>query len=346
MRRDGRRVRLDTGIYRDSAGVSVMVYANGSRQERRFPRDTSLRVLKAARDDLRTQLRNRRPRSTTGTLARDAERYIKQMRHLASYVERRAEVRAWTAKYGRQLRHRLTSEHVRQAIGDWTEAGYAPKTINNRVHTLRHLYRTLDGRAAMTPCDEVAPLTVPKTIPVAVSPDVIRAVEKQMREQERTGRLRSQKTRARFMVLAATGKRPSELMRAEPDDVDLERRVWLVRDGKGGWSPGLYLNNDMLTAWRLFIEANAWGWFSVKSFARRLRTSGWPKGVRPYNLRHSTGIALSEGGTDLADIQAFMGHKQIATTRRHYVPVLNSRMQKASEQIDGRIGWEHDEAGD
>jgi len=35
-----------------------------------------------------------------------------------------------------------------------------------------------------------------------------------------------------------------------------------------------------------------------------------------------------------------MGHKNRATTRLHYVPVLNSRLQRASESMDGRFnGW-------
>jgi integrase len=81
---------------------------------------------------------------------------------------------------------------------------------------------------------------------VAVPHATIAAVAAQLEEHERRGWLRSAKTRARFMVLASTGKRPSELMRAQPHDVDFVRRVWTVRDGKGGWSPGIYLNDDML----------------------------------------------------------------------------------------------------
>jgi len=144
------------------------------------------------------------------------------------------------------------------------------------------------------------------------------------------------------MVLAATGKRPSEVMRAEPGDVDLARRIWRVRDGKGGWSAGLWLNDDMLAAWTLFAAARAWGTFDVSSFDRTLRGAGWPADVRPYNLRHAFGIALSEQGEDLADIQAMMGHKRIATTRLHYVPVLGSRLKDASERLSGRLQWPED----
>jgi len=75
-------------------------------------------------------------------------------------------------------------------------------------------------------------------------------------------------------------------------------------------------------------------------FPRRLRDAGWPDGVRPYNLRHSTWIEASERGADLADIQAGAGHRSMTTTRRHYVPVLASRMQRLSERLNGRFGWQ------
>ena len=48
---------------------------------------------------------------------------------------------------------------------------------------------------------------------------------------------------------------------------------------------------------------------------------------------------MSEAGVDLADIQQHMGHRRIDTTRRHYVPVLGSTLQDASERIDQRFGW-------
>ena len=109
--------------------------------------------------------------------------------------------------------------------------------------------------------------------------------------------------------------------------------------GRGGWGPGIYLNDDMMAAWELFVEADAWGIFRTGSLVRTTRRAGWPEGVRPYNLRHTVGISISEAGGDLADVQAHLGHKHISTTRKHYVPVLNSRMQKASELISGRIPW-------
>ena len=50
--------------------------------------------------------------------------------------------------------------------------------------------------------------------------------------------------------------------------------------------------------------------------ARVLHRAGWPENIRIYNARHSVGIGFSEGGEDLADIQAWMGHRRIQTTRK------------------------------
>jgi integrase len=337
------RIRIGKGLYRDEQGLaSVVVVGSGERRrqkERRWPIGTPLEELRGWRVSERTDLMRLAPRSVRGTLAADVDVYLDRIQHLASWRERRAELRAWTARYGTISRWRIKQGDVEKTMGVWKTDGKAPKTINNRVMTLAGLYRSLDGKKASTPCDEVELLEVHKTPPVAVSPVIVRRVERALLKHERSGQLRDGKTHARFMVLAATGRRPSEVMRTERGDVDLKRRVWTVRDGKGGSSPGIYLTKDMVAAWRAFIKAKAWGSFETSSFARVLRSAGWPKTVRPYNLRHSVGIALSESGVDLADIQAHMGHSRIATTRKFYVPVLAGRMQAASGRLEGRLGW-------
>lgn len=339
----GRRVRLEPNVFRDACGVAAKLQVGDYYREQRFPPDIELdevrRWLTRTRAELQA-LPAVAQRTARGTLEQDAERYARAAEHLRSWVSRRAEVRAWIALYGTWPRRKIRKPQVLEARRRWLEEGKAPKTINHRVATLRSLFHELDGRRAPTPCDEVTPLEVPETIPRAVSAETIRTVYVALVEQERLKLLRNAKTRARFMVLASSGVRASELMRAEPGDVDLERRVWRTRDGKGGRRPGgLYLHDDLLAAWKVFIEADAWGDFETSAFARTLRTSGWPADVRPYTLRHSVGIALSESGADLADIGAWLGHRQVQTTRRHYVPVLAGRMRALGESLGERIDW-------
>jgi integrase len=100
-------------------------------------------------------------------------------------------------------------------------------------------------------------------------------------------------------------------------------------DRKGGEPRAFWLNADRVGAWEAFMYAAA-----------------WPKDVRPYQARHSMALELGERGIDLADVSAVLGHRQIATTRKHYAPVLVSRLKDATERLAGRFkGWQADEDG-
>jgi site-specific recombinase XerD len=334
-----RRRRVAKGIYRDRYGLSAAVKvgsgAEAMQREKRFPFDTRIKTIREWQDDIRAELRriaNRPARSTRGTLDADAKLYLAQVKHLVSYRSRVCEVSAWTDLYGRLRRSHITTAHVRKARAQWTADDYTPKTINNRLQTLRHLYRVLDGERAPTPVDDVKPLTVPDSPKVLVPGKVFRSV---------AANISDAKTRARFMVIASTGVRPAELKRAEPSDVDLERRVWSVRTAKGGNPRVFWLNDDMLAALEAFVAANAWGTFDGSDYAKALYAAGWPRDVRPYQARHSVALELGERGVDIGDVQGWLGHKHVTTTRRHYAPVLVSRLKQASERLAGRFaGWE------
>lgn len=340
MPRRTKRRTLATGVYQDGHCIEIRAMVNGVKHTKRLPPDLTTAEAIAERKKLRARAETDHPPPTRHTLAFDVPRYLKMHRHQESYKNKRAILNHWIESYGHLGRHRLTDEDVAHARVLWLASGAAPKTINHRVAVLRHLYTTLDGAKAKTPCDTIQPLHVPKTPIRRVSDATILTVDRnlQLREANPPGRpYDGAKTRARFRVLVSTGRRPSEVMRAQPGDVDLENRVWVVRDGKGGWSPGLYLNEDMLAAWTLFVEANAWGKYNTGSFAVALRNAGWPKDIRPYNARHTTWITAVERGADMADVQTGAGHTQLATTRI-YTGVRGSRMQRLSETLDGRFG--------
>lgn len=354
MGRRGKRRTLARGIYQDATGIAVVVRLHGRAKEYRFPTGTSLSVLKQRQARLEREAAKRHGTGRDALVA-DIAKYLGLVR-LGGPATIRAELMAWARLYPKHARHQLTREDVLRARLRWQDAGLSPKTINHRVHRLRRLYKVLDGDDAWTPTDGVSDLTVPRTPIERTDSALVNRVLVKLLASERSGRLTHAKHRARLMVIAVHGKRPSEVMRAKPDDVDRRRRVWIPRDGKGGFTPGLYLNDEMLAAWKLFFEADAWGPFSVTKWIDVLKHHGWPVKAhetkrtaagapfmyahpRPYNLRHTSAIELSEAGHDLSDISAMLGHKQIETTRRHYLPVLHSRMQRLSESQEGRFGW-------
>jgi Phage integrase family len=119
-----------------------------------------------------------------------------------------------------------------------------------------------------------------------------------------------------------------------------------VRTAKSGEPRAFWLNDDMVAAWKAFIAADAWGPFDGSDYTKALYAAGWPKDVRPYQARHSVALELGERGIDLADVSAMLGHRQITTTRKHYAPVLVSRLKDASERLAGRFkGWQADVNG-
>lgn len=348
MPRKQKIVTLAPGVYRDGDSLLLRATVRGETAQRRVPLDTTLEEAKKLRARLRAHaLTVADAAPARHTLAADIPRYLKLHAHQVSHADKRTMLAHWAELYGARPRHKITALDVLAARVLWLKGSKdvkpaSPKTVNHRVSVLQHLYRVLDGQKAGTPCDEIAPLHVPKTPIRRVSDDQILAVDANLQRKAKhaTGNrtFEGLKTLARFRVLVSTGRRPSEVARAQPGDVDFTNRVWVVRDGKGGWSPGLYLNDDMLAAWTLFAQQDAWGPFSVSSYAKVLRRAGWPPGIRPYQARHTTWITAVERGADMADVQVGAGHKSLKTTRDHYTGIRNSRMQRLSEQLEGRFG--------
>lgn len=332
-----RRQRLATGVYADRAGISVMWREHGRLQEQRFPLSTPLEHLTRYRDQRVHAATERFPSFPAGSLARDAVKFLKTRKGRPSFKSDRAHLRPWIRQFGRRSRWALSREDCTIVVAEWSAAGYSPREIRHRVRILQQVYQFFDGSRAITPLDDVKVPSRPKARPISVSDTVVRDVALELRKHELLRYLRDGKTRARYLVLATTGQRPAQVMRAQPSDLDLERRIWFVRPAKGDAGTTVYLNDDMLAAWQLFIAAQAWGPYDSRSFAKTLRRCGWPKGIRPYALRHTVGLTLSELGVDLGDIQAHMGHASPNTTRQFYVPGLPSRLKAASVKLEGRL---------
>lgn len=333
------RTRIASGIYRDRYGLAATVKVGRVQREQRFPADEPIDRLQAWQVRTRADLTEDRDETRTidepiparGTFASDLPRRLKQIEGRASYAADRSHLRAWLPFLGPLPRRTIRPAHVRRAFTAWLAAGKSARTIRHRRRVLRELYVGLDGAHAKPP---IAGVKVPKPDdphPTPVAHATIRKVAKSLKAGGKNAKGHgsdSVKGYARFLVRATTGQRPSQIMRAQPGDVDLTRRIWFVRAGKGGLAVPLPLDREMVKAWRAFIAAAAWGPFDVRSFSYLIRRHGWPAGVRPYTLRHTFAIDHLLAGTSLGNLQGLLGHKQIETTRRHYAPVLLVLLRK------------------
>lgn len=328
-------MRLEEGIYQDRSGLAAVIKLGNIQREKRYPPDTDRDELRRWRaqtkiDLLADQQLQKQQRADPRGFARSVAVYLKRRMGRPGLKADRSHLKAWIAELGATRRHLVTKADVERAITIWRTARLSETTIRHRVRVIRELYQALDGKAISHPAQSVQLPRIVRPAPIPVSATIIRKVARSLKAG-----LRHEKgygddpilSRARFLVYATTGQRPAQIGRALSGDVDLDRRVWFVRPAKGGDPIPLPLNDDMVAAWKVFIAAKAWGTFSTPDLAKVLRRHGWPKGIRPYMLRHTFAIDLLLSGADLGDVQGLLGHQNIQTTRQFYAPILIARLK-------------------
>ena len=155
-----------------------------------------------------------------------------------------------------------------------------------------------------------------------------------------------------LMVLYATGIRRTEASLLKVGDVDSERMVIHVRQGKGSRDRDVPMTTKLLEAlreyWRwkrpqdyLFpstkghrgieqpISAHTI-WYICSEAAKR---AGIKKRIGAHTLRHSFATTLMESGTDLRTIQLLMGHAHLEHTAR-YLHMSQRHLHAAPNPLD------------
>ena len=135
------------------------------------------------------------------------------------------------------------------------------------------------------------------------------------------------------MILIAFrhGLRASELVDLRWDQVGFDEGVLHVRRVKNGTPATHPLTGRELRALRKlqrekgenpFVFVSERGApFSVSGFRRMIERAGQAAGLEikahPHMLRHATGYALANQGTDTRTLQAYLGHRNISNTVRY-----------------------------
>jgi integrase/recombinase XerD len=132
-----------------------------------------------------------------------------------------------------------------------------------------------------------------------------------------------------LVMMYSSGLRVGEVVRLTPPDIDADRRLIRVRQGKGRKDRyTLYseLAKVMLEAYIRECQPVRWLFpgarpgrhlseRSVQKIVQRARDKvGIPQQVTPQTLRHSFATHLLEAGTDLRYIQVLLGHQSPKTT--------------------------------
>lgn len=159
------------------------------------------------------------------------------------------------------------------------------------------------------------------------------------------------KHRTMLYLAYASGLRVSEVARLKITDIDPERSILRVRQGKGKKDRPTLLSQ---TAWEMvqtYVDAEKRCSTSMwlfpgqhpgshlhecslqKVFKEALETSGVRKQVGIHVLRHSFATHLFENGTDLRYIQELLGHANPSTTER-YTHVSTQNLKRIQSPLD------------
>lgn len=220
-----------------------------------------------------------------------------------------------------------TAEELRQFQLHLVEAGVSSITINATLTGLKFFFeQTLDKPALLK---RIKRVYEPRKIPEVLS------VEEVTRVLEATGSL---KYKAALSIAYGSGLRASEIVHLKITDIDSDRMIIRVEDGKGqrdrhamlspallkilrSWYRQGQAERKMLPGGWLFPGQNPVNPLSARQLSRAFLiardAAGIDKRVTLHSLRHAFATHLLEQHADIRVIQVLLGHKKITNTMRY-----------------------------
>jgi integrase/recombinase XerD len=218
------------------------------------------------------------------------------------------------------------------------EKKLAPSSILTAIAALRFLYKvTLHKDWSL---EEIIPTPKkPQKLPIVLSPEEV---------LQFLSCIESVKHRTILATCYAAGLRISEAIRLKVADIDSQRMVIRVEQGKGQKDRYVMLSPKLLQILRnwwpitrpkqwLFPGDQIGGHISKAAVQHACQKAhqrcGIVKPITPHSLRHSFATHLLESGTDLRTIQLLLGHRSLATTSR-YLRIATSKVCSTTSPLD------------
>jgi site-specific recombinase XerD len=202
-------------------------------------------------------------------------------------------------------------------------------SISTATSALRFLYR-VTLKQHWSP-DDIPMPKKPFKLPVVLSPEEV---------MHFLDCIENLKHRTLLMTAYAAGLRVSEATHLKVTDIDSQRMVIRVDQGKGNHDRYVMLSPRLLEELRTYWKsARPQTWLfpgnipgqpitkdAVEQACQKAhRACGITKPITPHSLRHAFATHLLESGTDVRRIQLLMGHRSLATTSR-YLKIATSTL--------------------
>ena len=218
------------------------------------------------------------------------------------------------------------------------EKKLAPGSVLIAVAALRFLYKV--SLKKNWTFEEVIPAPKkPQILPIVLSPEEV---------LQFLGCVTNTKHHAILTTCYAAGLRISEAVRLTIPDIDRQRMVLRVEQGKGQKDRYVMLSPkllEILRAWWRVEKPKQWlfpgdnpGQHISKDAVEQAcqkarRRCSIPKPITPHSLRHAFAVHLLESGTDVRTIQLLLGHRSLATTAR-YLRIATTKVCSTSSPLD------------
>jgi site-specific recombinase XerD len=230
-----------------------------------------------------------------------------------------------------------TAEDLRAFQLHMTETGVRPPTINATVTALRFFFKVTVDKPETT--RHLVFVYEPRKLPRVLSPeDVLRLLEAAP----------NPKYKAALSVAYGAGLRAMEVVALKVADVDSQRMLIRIEQGKGGKDRFAMLSPKLLELLRdwyriarprvfFFPGQDKIGPITPRQLNRichlAAELAGLPKWVAPHTLRHSFATHLLEQNIDVRVIQVLLGHAKLDTTAR-YTQVATNIIREVMSPLD------------
>jgi len=149
-----------------------------------------------------------------------------------------------------------------------------------------------------------------------------------------------------IQLLYSGGLRVSELINLKPENIDIERKVITIKQGKRAKDRiTLFPESIKENLLKHLLENNPKNYLfesnrkkkyskrTIEEIVSKNSIKAIGKKIKPHTLRHSFATHLLETGTDIRYIQKLLGHKNLRTTQI-YTHVANSDLAKIKSPLD------------
>lgn len=261
---------------------------------------------------------------TVRNFSTDTQReYVRAVKKLAAHLGRSPDT--------------ATAEELRAFQIHLKDTGTRPPTMNATVTALRFFFKVTIDRPETT--RHLAFVYEPRKLPRILAPgDVLKLLEAAP----------NPKYKAALSVAYGAGLRAMEVVALKVSDIDSQRMLIRVEQGKGRKDRFAMLSPQLLELLRdwyriarprkfFFPGQDKIGPMTTRQLNRICHLAadlaGLPQWVTPHTLRHSFATHLLEQNIDVRVIQVLLGHAKLDTTAR-YTQVATNIIRQVMSPLD------------